>query len=299
MAQDAKTFGIVFIDIARSTELYEQLGDQTAKTLVSRTLDLVRTYTESVQGRVVRIIGDEALCLFPTLDGCLYTVSEIAAAVRRHPVLSRHRVGLRTGLNFGQVILDEAFELYGDAVNVAARMRTLALEGQILLPSAVLRLLKGAALLPTRSLGQVYVKGKHDPVEIVELLWNTDATNLTVSAEVGRHHGPPVPTQIRFEQSGGQRIVRLAELPITIGRSDDNQIMVLHHEVSRRHAVIESQANMFVLRDQSTNGTQLQIHGHAPLMLHRSQTHLTGSGRIVLGRNPYPDGSNSLAFSCF
>ena len=293
-----KQQGIVFMDIAGSTALYERVGDQVAMELVSATLNTIRSLTEEAGGQVVRVIGDEALCLFPALSATLDAVVSIATAVKEHPALSPHGISLRVGVNFGAVIEDEAAELYGDAVNLAARLRGHALEKQILLPQSVVAEVRLPLMCEIRSLGEVHVKGKQEPVQVMELLWDADDSDLTMFATT-IHSSQLTPSQIRFTHGEVEQVFTLEELPVSLGRGGDNDILVSQSDVSRKHAVVESHAGTFVIRDQSTNGTQLLVTGSSPVTLHRDHTHLTGSGTIVLGKKAHADGTNVISYTCF
>jgi class 3 adenylate cyclase len=68
MARKAATLSIVFADISGSTRLYELLGDSVARELIAQCLGVMTEYIEKNGGRVIKTIGDEIMCTFPTAD---------------------------------------------------------------------------------------------------------------------------------------------------------------------------------------------------------------------------------------
>ena len=66
MAQTTDTLAILIADIARSTHIYEALGDKTAKNLIDASLAVLSEVTEKYEGTVIKTIGDEIMCTFPT-----------------------------------------------------------------------------------------------------------------------------------------------------------------------------------------------------------------------------------------
>jgi adenylate cyclase len=85
---------------------------------------------------------------------------------------------------------------------------------------------------------------------------------------------------------------------ITIGRAEDNDVVVTRERVSRNHARIEISRNMFVLIDQSTNGTFVQTTAGEKSFTRRGSLQLKGQGMIGLGRRPRQGSSHTIRFTC-
>ena len=85
---------------------------------------------------------------------------------------------------------------------------------------------------------------------------------------------------------------------ISIGRADENDVIVKGNLISRLHARIESTKARFMLVDQSTNGTF--VHGTAgqEQFVRRDSLPITGEGLIGLGRAPERDSSQTIRFVC-
>src|SRR5437764_130079 len=71
---------------------------------------------------------------------------------------------------------------------------------------------------------------------------------------------------------------------LTIGRAEQNDLIVRHPVVSRLHARIDNRNGRFVLTDQSANGTFVAVDGGRTTYVHRDHYVLTGSGILGLGQ---------------
>ena len=72
-----KRAAVLFADICGSTKLYQALGDANARTVVDACLTLMRTVVDRYNGRVVKSMGDEIMCVFDTADNGLLAASDI------------------------------------------------------------------------------------------------------------------------------------------------------------------------------------------------------------------------------
>ena len=94
----------------------------------------------------------------------------------------------------------------------------------------------------------------------------------------------------------GERVV-LAH-SITIGRAEDNDVVVKGNLISRLHARIEINRNKFVLIDQSTNGTFVQSSDGEESFVRRDSLQIRGQGMIGLGRLPEQGSPQTIRFTC-
>ena len=83
---------------------------------------------------------------------------------------------------------------------------------------------------------------------------------------------------------------------VTMGRAEDNDLVVKGNLISRIHAKIEMRKGKFMLIDQSTNGTFLQNVQGEERFVRRDTTELRGEGVIGLGRAEQPGGSLAIHF---
>ncbi len=89
--------------------------------------------------------------------------------------------------------------------------------------------------------------------------------------------------RLRFR---GQELVlgESSQTDATMGRADDNDVVIKGNLISRVHARIDLRKNRFVLVDESTNGTFIQRDDGEEIYVRRDSTELTGSGVIGMGR---------------
>jgi hypothetical protein len=85
---------------------------------------------------------------------------------------------------------------------------------------------------------------------------------------------------------------------ITIGRAEDNDVMITGERISRVHARIESSRNKFILTDQSTNGTYVRTTDGQEFFVRRGGLELKGKGMIGVGRKPRQDAAHTIHFTC-
>jgi len=269
----------LFADISDSTALLERHGSQRTRALFRRLLQALGDIAEHHQGKLVKTIGDEALCLFPHAGAAV----EAAIAMQKHVAgsyfLGEDAIGIRIGLFHGDVAI-ELNDVFGDGVNVAARVVALANRGQILADATSL-----AAIQPppsTRVLGPISVKGKQHPLEVVELLWEDHNTQLTSMARVLDTGALQKGQLLHLRLAGREMVFYSQDMPLSIGRDESSAVFMTSATVSRHHAVIEYNGGQFVFTDKSSNGSWLRLGGEL-VRVHRSSVILFGQGEIHCG----------------
>ncbi len=269
---------VMFADITGSSALYVQRGDQTAFALNQACLDVLDAQVRWAGGRVVKRLGDGILAVFETPGPAV----EAAAAVREaigDPAAptGREAVRVRAGISFGRAVLT-ADDVYGDIVNVAARLVGLADGDEIFLSAAVYEVLSPTWRQRTRLIAQLPLRNRPGAVLVYELTRASGDETVHVGTRIR------VPTA-SLEITHGERLFVIGpERPrLTIGRQPDSDILIAEDAVSRTHAEIALRADKFVLIDRSTNGTYVYVDGGAVLRAVREEIVLSGSGRIVAG----------------
>jgi len=283
---------ILFADVAGSTRLYETAGDAVALTLIGRCIDVMRAVCEERDGRVVKTIGDEVMAVFPSAGNAGYATIDMHGRIARLADDGGVRLAIHAGFHCGPVLEDGA-DYYGDTVNVAARLCSLAKGGQTLMAAETLEHLPMPLKVLTRSQNAHAVRGKQADIEVFELLWQGAEEDLTTLAT--RRAGP----QARLKLRHGERQIALDEggAALTFGRDAANDIVISDRKASRVHARIEHRRDKYVLVDHSTNGTFCTLEGEGEVELHREELLLRGRGRIVFGHPAVEDpGSEGVDF---
>jgi hypothetical protein len=225
------------------------------------------------------------MCTLPTsLDGLL-AACEMQRKMVRDVNFVRDNLAVRIGLHHGDA-LEENGDVFGDAVNVAARMTSLAKREQIVTTAVTVNSLtsKGPE---TRSLGRARVSGKLLPIEIMDVVWQEDTSGMTmVQSAIRIGDGPAVPAGARLVLRHRGKLIELTENsePFMMGREVTNHLVVEADWVSRTHAQIEFKRGHFVIADRSTNATYVSVGKDPELRLHRDELHLRMSGSISMGQ---------------
>lgn len=286
----AQQVAIVFADICDSTRVYESAGDSAAYALNERSLEVMRVATEHAGGRVIRTQGDGMLCTFPKAAAAFAAAAEMQQAHRAETLR------IKIGIHFGAALSGVGGDVYGDAVNLAARISSLARAGETLLTEQTVTLLPPLYRRCTRLLDTTTLKGKKDPVNIFLMVDEGDS-HATMFEPVART--PVVRSAAALELSYKDSVVRLDPSRTTkmvLGRELDCDLVVNGTYASRRHATVEVRRGRFVVTDQSTNGTYVS-DGNTSKFLKRESADLGLSGTISLGALPENDASGVVRFA--
>lgn len=288
---------ILFSDIAGSTKLYETLGDAVARKLVAECIAVMSTSIRKHHGTVIKTIGDEIMCTFPTADDAVESAMEMQERVTEGIRVDgqSYPLSVRIGLHFGSVIHEKG-DVFGDAVNVAARMAQLAKGGQILTTADTVKSLQPLLRASARLLDRLSVKGKSKTMEIHEVVWQEEDVTHIASGVV---------TNISSQQATLRLVYHGKEVKLdsgspgfSMGRGSGTDMMVAESLASREHVLIESRRGKFVLLDKSTNGTYVQSEGNKNAYLRREEMVLSGHGKISLGRDFTQNPTEYVEYYC-
>jgi len=297
VAQNKSNMAVLFADVSDSTNLYEAIGDTAAFGNVREVVGLMKAITGAYNGRVVKTIGDGLMCVFPEADGAANAAGEMQRQVAQRPPLKNGKqLTIRVGFHYGPVIHDGE-DVFGDSVNIAARMAGLALSGQALTDSGTMTVLSAALRDSLRQINALPVKGKTEEVEVYELMWQASADRTVIPGRTNSISVPmseaPAGPRLRLHYRGSELIARDT---IFLGRDSSNTIFVMDPMASRRHAKIELRAGKFVLVDQSSNGTFVTFGENAEMQLKREEAILHGSGVIAFGHSAQDPGAETIKF---
>ncbi len=133
-------------------------------------------------GRVVKTTGDGALIEFPSAVDAVQHAIDVQTSMGpwNADTPEDRRIELRMGINVGDIIVD-ADDIYGDGVNVAARLETLAQPGGVCISGTVFDQVKGKLDLRFDDLGPQQVKNIAEPVRVYQ--WLPDAVGAAANIE--------------------------------------------------------------------------------------------------------------------
>jgi class 3 adenylate cyclase len=290
---------ILFADVVGSTRLFEVLGDVAARDKVQACVDIMRRATEQHEGSVVKTMGDEILGTFRDCDAAVDAAVEMQAAIAGHPDLEveGQHIAIRIGCHFGPVV-QETRDVFGAAVHTANRMTSQAKAGQIIITDSIYGRLSEEWRAIARQVDVAVPRGQHGEVTIYELLWQHGETT-SVLPSIATIADEKKPFRIRLRYLGTELVLDNRERTYaTLGRGQDNDLVIKGNLVSRLHARIEAGKNRFMLADQSTNGSFVQGKGGDDAFVRRDAIPLKGEGVIGLGRVPEPQSYHTVEYVC-
>jgi adenylate cyclase len=160
---------IVSADVVGYSSLMEQDEAGTLARLKTNRSDIFDPSVERHGGRIVKLMGDGALVEFASVVAAVECAHEIQQACEAAAAaLPTERIRYRIGINLGEVIV-EGDDIYGDGVNVAARLQALAEPGSIALSRTVRDQVAGKVAAEFVDLGEHTVKNIARPIHVYAL----------------------------------------------------------------------------------------------------------------------------------
>jgi adenylate cyclase len=290
---------IVFADVVGSTKLYELLGDQRARDMVGICIDVMRAATDEHHGTVIKTMGDEVMATFPTADDALNAAAQMQKHITLHPSLKieEHSVAIRIGCDFGPVVLENR-DVFGSTVHTANRMTSQAKANQIITTATMVEHLTSEWRASVRQIDVATLKGRSSEVALFEVLWQTEDVTSMVPAIATSRDKSNTPQCLRLRYQGQEVLVQDGRTNITMGRAEENDLVVKGNLISRLHARVEFNRNKFTLIDQSTNGTFVIGKDGEEAFVRRDSMQIRGEGLIGLGKAPDSNSSQVIRYVC-
>ena len=284
---------VLFVDVAGSTALYEKLGDAAALNTIGRCLALLGTISGRFSGRTVKALGDELMLAFGNPEVALRAATEMQIERQQRSEAGEEIPELRIGFHHGPVLQVDT-DLFGDTVNIAARVAGLARAGQILTTGNTANGLPSYARQALRSLRQLPVKGKQEALEICEVIWRWgEGLTMMEAPETSTEHRAP---ELILEIARTQTRLSPQQPEVVFGRDTGADIVLSHQKASRRHARIERRRDKFVIADNSTNGTFVRFDDDREWLLRHEELALRGTGVISCGAPTDSEGAETVRF---
>ena len=155
---------VLYADVVGYSRLTAQDEDGTHRRL-SSALDAIAAMVGALRGRVVHYAGDAVLAEFATASDALTcaVLTQRSLAERNANVPDDHALRFRVGVNLGEVI-DDRSDIYGDGVNIAARLEAMAEPGGICVSDAIRTAVGRRVPVAFEDLGPCEVKNIPEPV---------------------------------------------------------------------------------------------------------------------------------------
>ena len=169
---ERKWVTVMFTDIANSTGLTEDLGDDEWSRVLSAHRELVRNLFVGHGGEVVGTQGDGCLGRFPTPAEAVLCAVEVQKELAQTRLDTNFPMQVRIGIHAGEAVQDDG-DLIGRVVNVAARVTAETKPGEILVTEPVADYLGGQLRFEDRGLKEL--RGLTQPRHLLAVRWDEDA----------------------------------------------------------------------------------------------------------------------------
>jgi adenylate cyclase len=292
MASDQ--LAILFADVCDSTTIYESIGDARAHAAINRVFALLSDKVKANAGKVIKTLGDGMVCEFGSADDAFRAACAMQEGLTAADADSGPKMMIKVSFTWGPVVTAEG-DVFGDTVNVCARLVGAAGPEQVLTTQETVEALSPGLRVSCRELYPVKVRGRAEEVEVCEVLWRSDpdVTEVFSRSQINA----AMREWILKLTYGGETIVVEPTGSVKLGRDKTNEVVVASSKASRVHARIYGRGASFVIADQSSNGTFLAIDGSArELALRRDDATLGERGAIGLGGPTHDDGDHVVRY---
>ncbi len=282
---------ILFADISGSTALYENIGDTLAEALINKVLNELSSIVQQHDGHVIRTIGDEVMCQFPSSTKAVLAANQMHEYTEKTQFTELNKkISIRVGAHTGSVIHTDG-DIFGDTVNVSARVVSLARAGKTMISEQTYKTLPVYLQQFCRNMTETYLKGKEQPIYVYDVVWEQN-DQLTRIAQT------PASLKAKncFTLSYNEQLIKLTEGTLKIGRGSECDLIVEAPQASRIHCEIRHNGNKCSLIDTSTNGTYI-LQNNVELQFNNEAVPLLQSGVLSLGQHSESNANHLIHFS--
>ena len=270
------------------------MGDARALALINRLFVQLEKRVRAGGGSVVKTLGDGMVCQFLDPDAALRAACLMQAAAAKLVPAGRRKLAIKIGCTWGPVVLKDA-DVFGDTVNVCARLQELANPNQVLTTRETVQALSLRLRARCRELHPTRIRGRAGEVIVCEVMWRTDpdVTEMNLSQDSLARAG----RWILKLSYGGDSLTVEPSGAVCVGRDKTNDVVVPSTLASRVHARIFGRDGNYFIADQSSNGTFLMVDGNTrEVRLRREEALMGERGWIGLGKPASSHGAHVLRY---
>lgn len=278
---------VLISDITGSTKLYERETNENALRFIEPMLTRMREIIAGHDGYCVKSKGDDTISFFPHPDAAFQAAWDMINETWDADM------SVHAGIYSGEVLHQEA-GLYGNAVNTAARLSSLAKPAEVLVGANCYDDLTPEHKDRLLAIGELHLKGKEAPTQVYAASVPGLAAQTVVFARQQDERRSRIET-VELTYQGKTWHIDNGET-LTIGRSDGCDIVLDQAWVSRRHGELTIRQWQLEYTDHSSAGSVLNTADGKRLTVHRRTTMLHGTGTIMLGGDAAGDGSSKIRY---
>lgn len=269
---------VLFSDIRGSTAYFEKHGDVMGTVMVHQCTEVLRAQIDKAPGgKFIKTIGDAVMATFEDAAAGVSCAVAMQKALQEHNKtrLANDPIKIRIGLNYGLGIV-KSDDVFGDVVNVASRVESVAQADQVIISSSVHQKVTGKLPTPMNYLGKFSLKGKEAPSELFEVVWDEVKGGQPLTSHTVLEAGPGVqlPTfKLQHIVPGGQaQEWSVRSKPVIIGQSTGDIVFSGDMRMAPQHARLTADTGQLCVEDLSNRGIFVRLVA----------THTLQSGDVVL-----------------
>lgn len=312
LAEHQRPMAILFADLKGFTAIFGELGDADGLLALQRSESIIRPIVSSHSGTVVKTIGDAVMASFPSANEAVRAAIAVQHAVEEHNVGAppQSQIALRMGVNVGKGYVKSS-DVFGQVVNIAAKVQGAAEAGQILVSRDTVQALEPELAARAEESGSLEVPGLAHAINTYQILWREGAEAATVPAAPGlkEERAEPHPTITMVGDNSytqkilGGRKIEITTFPFRVGRDPrveklvprkvpDNDLYLEDfspYRISREHFQIERKDQHYFVRDRGSRlGLFVNGQGIGAEHLESAQKLVKGANLVVVGDSDSP-----------
>ncbi len=269
-----ETAHVLIADITGSTKLYDRLPDHEALAQISIILAEMRSIIEKNGGHCVKSQGDDTLSYFSHADHAFQAARSMIEANWEYGL------GVHAGASWGELIMQDA-DIYGDAVNTAARLAGLARPGELMISNRMFEKLSPPNRENWVSMGGIKLKGKSAPTRVHSFTASDTAVQTMLFGVTDVPLGPRTES-VALGCNGSDWTLNDGDT-LMVGRSPECKAILDYPWVSRMHGSFELRSAQLEYTDHSTSGSTVITSSGQEIPLQRRSLLLTGEGMVLIG----------------
>jgi len=173
MTGNQETLAVLFADISGSAELFDRLGSEQAQKAISQCVGIMTRELGVFQGMVIKTISDEIMSTFPTAEQAFHAACAMSSAVENYKSQDSIPLLSRIGFHYGTVVR-ESGDVFGDTVNIAARIAAITRANQIMVTQAVFDVLPQALRTRMRQINRAELTSRLPQLDIFQVICSSD-----------------------------------------------------------------------------------------------------------------------------
>ncbi len=199
-----RDIAVLFTDVVGSTKYFKKYGDIKGRAMLRKHHTMAISIVEEYGGSLIKEVGDSVMVYFPDAANAVKASVKMQHrfAAYNKEANAQHEIHVRVGIHFGKVIVEER-DIYGDVVNVAAKLTNLANGDQLFVSEEVYRLTKGLPNVNFELMNFWTFKNVPAGLTIYKVIWESapilqpDKVSILYLCPVGVNHTIETPDPYR------------------------------------------------------------------------------------------------------